>query len=374
MINQKWLDLLSYLQQKTHTFAGENELKDLLESKLMFLKTQFSNISQKEDPRQQDWLEHEAVTAVLTEQMARESFSHDEVSTLFNILSSAKLSQLALIVINSNSDVLAEDDYALKYGQVLLQMGEQDQALASLEKACEINPDNYMAFFHCGFAQIYSGNMEKAEELFKACIEKEPSFVGGYQNLAGCYYQRSEFKLAAECCEQVYEINQTTISCYITAISCHIALKNIEQAQLWLDRAASNSMDSLELVRLGGMVAYESGDNKTAIEQLTTFLESSDEPHFDVLWVRAKALAAEGLWEQLIPDLEALLDIDPFDTSSLESLFMANYHLKNWQKAEQVMMELGKSSEHFFHKYKTQLEDIRKQHAEPIRILENTEA
>ncbi len=137
MISQKWLDLFQLMQEQTHPFVSDQELQERLETRLNFLSSQFSNISQKDDPRHRDWLEHEAVASVISDLMGRERFSSDEWRALFSLLMKAQLSQVALTVINHAQSKLPSDEIALKRGLIFQQMGEQEQVF---KKAVNMPP------------------------------------------------------------------------------------------------------------------------------------------------------------------------------------------------------------------------------------------
>ncbi|PSW04300.1 tetratricopeptide repeat protein [Photobacterium lipolyticum] len=362
MISNKWLNLLGFLQQQTHTFAPDAQLTDLLNSKFTFLKNQFSNVNHGNDPRYIDWIEHETFTAVLSDVMREQSFTETELCCAFDLLISAKLFQLALSAVMNHQQVLEKDSFEIKRGIAMQQLGENQQAEQAFTAAIAINPDNHMALFHLGYIQICSGNMEKAIGYFKECTEKAPDFVGGYQNLAGCYYQDEAFEHAAECCEQAHRIDQTVISSYITAVSSYLALGQLEKAGDWLQRAREHQIENIELCRLGGIWAHQSGKHQQAISELTRYLEAKPE-ELDVLAIRAQALAADNQWQPLLADLNVLLELDPFDGWNLEQMFLASYHTQQWEQAERVMAELSKISAHYKVSHRRLIEDIRKQQA-----------
>ena len=362
MISEKWLEFLRFLQQQSRVFAPEEQLLDSLNSKFAFLKSQFGNVNNGNDPRFLEWVEHEAFTSVLSDVLREQSFSQTELRQVFDLLLSVKLAQLALTVVTNHRQLLAEDEFALKRGMALQQLDENQQAEQAFATALSSNPDNHMALFYLGYSQLCVGEMEKATEYFKACVEKAPEFAGGYQNLAGCYYQESEFEQAAKCCEQAQRLDPTLGASYITAISSYLALGRLEAAGQWLQRARDNQVENIELSRLGGMWAHQSGKHQQAVSQLSRYLEIT--PHdFDVLAVRARALAADSQWQPLLADLKVLLELNPYDSWNLEQLFLASYHTGQWAQAEQAMFELCKQSDHYKITYRQQIDEVRKQQA-----------
>ncbi|MCW8331396.1 tetratricopeptide repeat protein [Photobacterium sp. SDRW27] len=365
MLSQKWLELLQHLQDGTHEFVEQGEAVERLSTKYSFLKSQFCNISKSEDPAQIDWLEHETFTSVMGEITKECSFTADEMDFIFNCLLSAKLAQLALTMINNHEKVLTEADFSFKRALVLQRLGESELARKALEKTLELEPGHHLAICHLGFIALYSGNLEQAIDYFSACVEKAPDFIGGYQNLAGCHYQNSDFEAAATYCEDVYRLDQTIEQSYVTAISCFLALDDLDSCLNWLERASAHNINSIELFRLRGMVAFLAKDYPQAIDHLSTYLTFYQD-NLDVLEVRAKALAATEDWENLKPDLLTLLEVDPFDSWGLEQLFLCYFHTSEWTKAEEVMVQLTKISGHYRISYNSQINRIRQEQQIPL--------
>ena len=362
MLSQKWFELLQYLQDGTHKFVDQEEIVEQLSTKYNFLKSQFCNISKSEDPAQIDWLEHETFTSVIAEITKECSFTADEMDFIFNCLLSAKLAQLALALINNHKQALTEADFSFKRAIVLQRLGENDLAKQALEKTLELEPDHHLAIFHLGFISLYTGNLEQAKDYFSLCTEKAPEFVGGYQNLAGCYYQESEFEQAVECCKQAQQLEPMLAASYITAISSYLALGQLDAADEWLQKARDHQIEHLELTRLGGILAHQNGKHQEAVTELSRYLDVKHED-LGVLGIRAKALAADSQWQPLLADLEALLNLDPFDTWCLEQMFLASFHTGQWTQAEQAMFELCKQSDHYKIIYRSEIDEIRKQQA-----------
>ena len=362
MIEHKWLELLKYLQDRTHEFEYIESIVELLNGKVVFLNNQFGNVNTINTPQFIDWIEHEAFSAVLNDVFKVQNFTETEINSLFNALISTKLYQLALSLVINNKGVIDTAEFDIKRGIILQHLGESEQAEIAFYNVISNSPKNYLGHFHLGYIRLTQGDTEQAVKCFTECTQLAPDFVGGFQNLAGCHYQASEFEQAIDSCIQVYKIDPTVTACYVTAISSFLALKQLERAKVWLDRARVHQIETIELNRLRGIWAHQSQHDPEAILALSEYLEARPED-IDILAIRAQALAADGQWEPLLIDLKVLLELDPHDAWSLEYLFLANFHTQRWAQAEVAMSQLSKISTHFKATYRSQMDEIRKQEA-----------
>ncbi|WP_157673474.1 tetratricopeptide repeat protein [Endozoicomonas ascidiicola] len=364
------MDFFHHLQDKAHSFIDDEQLTERLTARYHFLFSQFSDDTKKDDPHQKGWLEHEAVTFVLGDLLSSETFTADEYRALFLALMQARLSQVALTALNKAQSVMPADEVALKQGLVFQSMGDHEHSKESIEKACQLNPENHLAFFHYGFLLLLTGGVEQATAAFKTCTELAPDFVGGFQNLAGCYYQQSEFQLAVENCEKAYQIQADIPSSYITALSCNLAMGDLDNAAIWLERAREQGIDDLEIDRLHALYAAGREDHETAVELFSKYLDNT-EPSLDILHFRGRSLAALGRWEALLETLPALLGVDPSDAWCLENLFLAHFHLQQWTEADQVMNSLLQMSEHYAHRFRDELQELNRNFAKPLSLVDS---
>ena len=79
-------------------------------------------------------------------------------------------------------------------------VGQWENALADFQKAWELEPENTFAYNNAGCVYKYTGQYDKAVELFKKAAEvmKEGETMLPYGNLADCYERMSEYEKAAE--------------------------------------------------------------------------------------------------------------------------------------------------------------------------------
>ncbi|RJX75120.1 hypothetical protein DZ860_00070 [Vibrio sinensis] len=359
MISSKWLELYQYLNSQLPSLPSLQDVEPKLNDRLMFLNAQFGQRGQEQDKNQLDWLEHESFTLVLSELFESISITQSQLQFLFETLMAAQMCQLAMIATNLYKAQLPDDEFKSKCGLVYQQLGDYEMAKAMLQESIELNAQNPMVYCHLGFNFLYMNESELAIEQFQRCIDIAPDFIGGYQNLAGLYYQDSQFELAAKFAEQAFVCDKSLVSTYITAVSSYLALGQNDKADQWINTAFSNDISSIELVRLAGITAHQNGRFEEALDALDHYLLLKPES-YDVVSIRARVKADLGQYHDLEDDIKQLLIFEPHDEWCLEQLFLCYFHTERWADAQLVMVELNKLAGHYKITYREQLNTINK--------------
>lgn len=356
MISSKWIELYQYIKKQITQFPDPADVLAPLNERLLFLQVQFPKQQQRQQTSWEsedtqghshaDWLEHEAFTLIMSDIVATHRLSPAQLKFLFETLMAAQMCQLAMVTINNHKPLLSEEEFKTCCGLVYQQLGDYEMAKSMFEESIALNTHNPLLHCHLGFSHLYLGQSELAEESFKRSITTDPDFIGGYQNLAGLYYQEGNFALAAQYAEQAYSKDHSLVSTYITATSSYLALGENVQADKWITRAFENQVSSIELVRLAGICAHQQGRLEEALEALDQYL-SVHPSNFDVLNIRARIKAELNLFDQLEPDLKQLLTLEPHEEWSLEQLFLCYFHSGQWAEAQHIMVELNKLSGHY---------------------------
>jgi tetratricopeptide (TPR) repeat protein len=84
--------------------------------------------------------------------------------------------------------------------------GKHDDAIASFNKAIELNPACYDCYYNIGFSNAQKKDYEKAEVAFKKAIELKPDYVDAYGGLANVYNAQRKFDEAAAASAKVAEL------------------------------------------------------------------------------------------------------------------------------------------------------------------------
>ena len=91
-------------------------------------------------------------------------------------------------------------------GRVQLQMGNRKDAIASFEKAVDINPKNSYARNNLGLALIYDKRFEEAADMLEQAVELEPVEAYMWNNLGMAYEQLDRLEDAREAYRNAVEM------------------------------------------------------------------------------------------------------------------------------------------------------------------------
>jgi len=75
-------------------------------------------------------------------------------------------------------------------GNVFLQQGRADDAIAQFQKAREIQPDQANAYYNLGNALLQKGRLDEAVVQFQTALKIEPGYAKAHNNLANTLLQQ----------------------------------------------------------------------------------------------------------------------------------------------------------------------------------------
>jgi tetratricopeptide (TPR) repeat protein len=99
-------------------------------------------------------------------------------------------------------------------GQMLWRDGKQDEAIVTLEKALEINPDSIEALSNLGAVLFGERQMDRAEELLRHAYKLNPKHPDVLNNLAGVLTAGGEWDEALPLCRKALQMNPHSAELY----------------------------------------------------------------------------------------------------------------------------------------------------------------
>ena len=106
-------------------------------------------------------------------------------------------------------------------GYIYMRFGEYDLAKSELQKAIDLNPNDYVNYRHMGAVLLYSGHPEEALDWLKKYFEFDPDIsAGGYMNIGIAYYLKGDTDKA------IHWLKQAATK-WPTFLGCHILLASI---------------------------------------------------------------------------------------------------------------------------------------------------
>jgi len=163
---------------------------------------------------------------------------------------------LATLYLNQKSDtVLSEkyvaegralfpEDYQLLISETNLYLarGDNEKAIANLEKALETDANNETIWFALGTNYENAGNLEEAEKAYLKCIEIDATYADAYYNLGAMFNNE-----AAEIIEVANELPLDAVEEYDTEKAKADGL--LEKALPYLEKSDELKPDNLETLQ-----------------------------------------------------------------------------------------------------------------------------
>jgi tetratricopeptide (TPR) repeat protein len=109
----------------------------------------------------------------------------------------------------------------VELGYIYMRFGEYDLAKSELQKAIDLNPNDYVSYRYMGAVLLYSGHPDEALGWLKKHFEFDPDISpGSYMNFGIAYYLKDDTDKA------IHWLKQATTK-WPTFLGCHILLASI---------------------------------------------------------------------------------------------------------------------------------------------------
>ena len=136
---------------------------------------------------------------------------------------------------SSNASALAE------LGYIYMRFGEYAIAKGELQKAIDLNPNDWISYRHMGAVLLYSGNPDAALEWYKKVMEYDPYLSPGvYMNMGIAHYLKGDDDQA------IHWLNEAAVK-WPTFLGCHILLASIYGNADEKEKAAAEKAKILSL-------------------------------------------------------------------------------------------------------------------------------
>lgn len=122
-------------------------------------------------------------------------------------------------------------------GAALLKLKRFEEALKTFEKSIELKPDSAHAWNNKGVSLRRLDRFEEALEAYEKAIELNPSYVTAWNNKAGIYIRLGNLDEALEACEKALRIKNDYSSAWFNKACIYALKKDKKNALLNLSKA-----------------------------------------------------------------------------------------------------------------------------------------
>ena len=124
-----------------------------------------------------------------------------------------------------------------KWGSLLRDLGQTDEAVEKLIRAIEINPQHAPAYFTLGRIWESRGRLDKARELYEATLLHDPSFESAYYNLGLIQLKEGRQPEAIASFQRALSINPRHASAHNNLGVIYLLQQKFSQAKFHLEEA-----------------------------------------------------------------------------------------------------------------------------------------
>lgn len=142
-------------------------------------------------------------------------------------------------------------------GKAYRAMGKYEDAIEEFRHILQNDPDNYDATRYLAIALEETGNLEKAEAIYKQAIQLRKSYWGSYDDLGVFYHYDSRNREAERMFHQATELMSEDIFAYRNLIVIYFTLGKSNLAREMFDRAIAIKQDAVAYSNMGTVDFFE---------------------------------------------------------------------------------------------------------------------
>jgi serine/threonine-protein kinase len=229
----------------------------------------------------------------------------------------------------------------LTLGQIYVNTGETEQAIAELKTALEIDPGESQAYYWLGRAYEQRGNDKEAETSFRKLVELRPDFWMSYQGFGWFYYRRGRLEDAAAQFKIVTALLPENAAGYENLGAVYTLMGRYQDAVTTLERAISLNGSAAAYTNLGtAYVMLHRYAGAVPVMEKAVALSPSNDVYWRNLGDAYKLAATPGgkarnAYQHAAVLAEAALRLQPKDTATLSSAALYWAKLGNGALARQ---------------------------------------
>ena len=186
------------------------------------------------------------------------------------------------------------------FGKAVVSYGEGDYqaSIESYNRALDLNPFLYLAYFMRGAAHTNTGNFDHAIADYDKAIALRSDYVAAYADRAAAYIKRGDYDQAIADCDRAIELNPDYAIAYVTRGAAYMYMSDYDQAIADYNQAIELDSNNVS-ARVNRGVAY----------------------------------AYKGEYDHAIADYDQAIESDPNGAGTYANLGEAWLHQSDWVKA-----------------------------------------
>ncbi|MCH8506676.1 MAG: PEP-CTERM system TPR-repeat protein PrsT, partial [Ectothiorhodospiraceae bacterium] len=195
-------------------------------------------------------------------------------------------------------------------GGIYLNMGRNDDARASFQRALELDRNSVQTLFNLGLLAADEGELDQAVQYFEQGLERSPGNLGVKLRLADVHQQRGDGQAALRWLNRAVESHPESPQAAVALARFQYAFGEPDEAVRAAERAVRVSPGNALALSLLGVAKLEAGDAAGAVERLQAAYQLAPEDP-DVRFHLARAQASAGDENAAMETLQRLVEDYP---------------------------------------------------------------
>ena len=171
------------------------------------------------------------------------------------------------IISTSQAQNSSEFVAAMNKGQQLLTAGKMDEAIDAYRRASEINPQHSAVYAQLGVIYYTQKKFSEAAAMMQKAVELNPWDAIAQNSLGMIYLAQDNLKAAVGPLEKAYELSPEIPHLAGNLMRLYRTLGQVEKSEQIQREMKTSPTQTAKRAFYRALVAFESGDNKTAITQ-----------------------------------------------------------------------------------------------------------
>jgi tetratricopeptide (TPR) repeat protein len=197
----------------------------------------------------------------------------------------------------------------LELAQEQVNKSELDKAQRTLDKALEIDPNNYLAFYWKGYCHMNNNELDKAIDNFTQSIVINNQFPEAYNTRGLCYGYKEEVELALADFDRAIIIDENFVEAYVNRGSALIGKKNFDMAKADFKKAIEIDPENGSPHFHRGRVHQISEDWKSAIDDFQSAIQKGF-VNAESLYELGNSLYQNGEYSKAVQSYSVALEFD----------------------------------------------------------------
>jgi tetratricopeptide (TPR) repeat protein len=211
-------------------------------------------------------------------------------------------------------------------GLALIRLGKYRAARQALDRALQIQPNQFEAAVALAELNFALGNGRRGIEVLQIAARLRPREFGIWITMGRVLHDLGDHSKAIEAYEQAVELRPTDRKALVGLISSLVRTGRSDRAVPFVDRALKVFPEDPEIQGLAARASLEANRLDEATDLVDRALRK-DPQNCDAWLVRARLRVLQSSWEQALSDAEKAVTNRPNDLAALQLLLLIESRL-----------------------------------------------